>query len=86
MAESRVTGGLPATTPASGGATPAVRAAQRAFFDAALTQAGAATAVTRQAASPPQAVQTRVRAERATPEPPPSGRVLRPGSFLDIKV
>ena len=85
MAEMRVTGGLPATTPSTA-ATPAVRASQRAFFNAALTQAGATTAVTRQTASAPQPAPTRVRAEPVAGEPPPSGRLLRPGSFLDIKV
>lgn len=85
MADVRATGGLPATTPSTA-ATPAVRASQRAFFNAALTQAGATTAVARQTASTPQPAATQVRPERVAGEPPPSGRLLRPGSFLDIKV
>ena len=69
-------------------------AAQRAFFAAALGQAPAA------AAAPQAQVQPQVQRVAAAPQPaaPPAGRIptnlppdpptriLRPGSFLDIKV
>ncbi len=57
----------------------AVRAAQRAFFDAALAGAGTVSAT-----------QPKVTVASAAPsvnaEPPQPGRMLRPGSLLDIKV
>ena len=58
----------------------AARAAQRAFFEAAL---GGASAV----ASPGQKIapSTPVQPSRADPSTPPT-RLLRPGSLLDIKV
>ncbi|MBS0297338.1 MAG: hypothetical protein JSR45_13595 [Proteobacteria bacterium] len=69
----------------SGGA----RAAQRAFFEAALgkVEAPAAPAPTRPAVEtparpqPPQPTVTRIN----IPDEPPS-RLMRPGSFVDIKV
>ena len=75
-----VTPQLPARATPAGGAR---SAAQRAFFDAALakTTAPAAPAATVQA---PQPGVTRLRAETVQAEPP--GRILRPGSLLDIKV
>lgn len=83
---------LPATTAPSAG--DARSAAQRAFFQAALTKAGAtapASAPTRaaapQATSASRAVQpavTRVTNE-TTAQPQPT-RILRPGSIVDIKV
>jgi hypothetical protein len=92
---------IPSTgpTPATPRPTPrseAARAAQKAFFDAARTNAAAP------AAAPPPAVPVRpVSAVRATTEAPaprrvqptavtdapdPTRRLPRPGSLLDIKV
>jgi hypothetical protein len=64
----------------------AVKAAQRAFFDVALTQAQAASPVRSplQAPSPPVA-HTPVQVS-FDPSSPPPARTLRPGSLLDIKV
>jgi hypothetical protein len=67
-------------------------AAQRAFFNAALVKAGASAAPAAPVAAAPvraesRAVQpavTRVRDETAVPPHP--GRILRPGSLIDIKV
>ncbi len=69
----------PATRPAS-----EARAAQRAFFQQAL---GDQTPVRAAAPSDPRALEpqvTRVRT-RPIPEEKPT-RILRPGSFIDIKV
>lgn len=86
MADVRATsgGGVPTPRPA---ATPAVRAAQRAFFDAALQKAAPTSATHRSLASPDQ-TQAAVRPVRVLETEPAetSGRLLRPGSFLDIKV
>ena len=57
----------------------AVRAAQRAFFDAALAGAGTVSA------SAPKAVPTASAAPLSTEGPQP-GRMARPGSLVDIKV
>ena len=57
----------------------AVQAAQRAFFQAALNGAEPASA-TQPRGAPAVAVQA------ARSDAPPSGRLLRPGSLLDIKV
>ncbi len=65
------------------GATPArseaVKAAQRAFFQAALNGVGPVTVV-----QPP--VSPTVKVQAARPEANPPSRLLRPGSLLDIKV
>ena len=59
---------------------PEARAAQRAFFDAALTRAAAA-------APRPEPVRAAAAAARTTAEPEAQPqRYLRPGSLLDIKV
>jgi hypothetical protein len=75
-----------APTPPAGRAE-AVKAAQRAFFNAALVQAQPTAelkrAVTTAAASEPQT--TRLNAT-VVPDSAPTGRLLRPGSLLDIKV
>lgn len=67
------------SAPASG-----ARAAQRAFFDAALQQTTSVAQTRRAVEPPPRAVQPKTTALRA--EPPEPGRLLRPGSLLDIKV
>ncbi len=69
--------------------SPARAAAQRAFFDAALNKAGAPAApvaAPRVQAITPKPGVTRLRAETVQPQPDPPGRILRPGSLLDIKV
>ena len=81
-----------ATPPSVGGQAPstgaseAARAAQRAFFQAALgrTQATAAPAPTPLRA---ETINVRTTAPAPSPEPAqPGDRILRPGSLLDIKV
>lgn len=78
------------TTPANG----ARMAAQRAFFDTALSKAGAPTApqattapraAAAAASNPVQPAVTRLRAETTIPQEAPT-RILRPGSLIDIKV
>ena len=97
MALPPITGRAPVPSTASTPATDARSAAQRAFFQAALAKTGAAAAPaapTRAlapqaapAARESRAVQpavTRVKDETvAQPQP---GRILRPGSIVDIKV
>jgi hypothetical protein len=67
-------------------------AAQRAFFQTALVKAGAPVAPTAPAPSAPvtttaRAVQPGVtRLKDETTVPPHPGRILRPGSLVDIKV
>ena len=93
MALPPVRPGSTPSVPAQATPTPPARsAAQRAFFDAALTKAGAVVTpapVTRpQAASQIQPAAQPLRAERIVinmPDEPPQ-RILRPGSLLDIKV
>lgn len=68
---------LPAVTPQEGAQSSAsLRQAQAAFFRAALGEVQAAPVA--QTSAPPRAA-----AQTSTPE---SGRILRPGSLLDIKV
>lgn len=79
---------LPAKTTPAGGAR---SAAQRAFFDAALSKAGAVTQAQPVARVQTAAIQpgvTRLRGETLQPQPQdePASRILRPGSLLDIKV
>ena len=78
--------GLPLNTPAQGLDLPGARSAQAAFFRAALNQA----------AAPAPAAAVRSAGRTATParpaEPPVAApqreapRILRPGSYLDIRV
>jgi len=99
MADIRITSGLsnvPAARPAAD-RSEAVRAAQRAFFEAALNSNGATTAPAKAAAvTAPRPVTTAPAALSrspavattklaAQPDEPPQ-RLLRPGSLLDIKV
>lgn len=80
MADLRITGGVPA--PVQPQRPEGVRAAQRAFFQAAL-QGVQPAAPTRAAptARPAATVQPQTTAPAAEPQ-----RYLRPGSLLDIKV
>jgi hypothetical protein len=83
---------LPA--PAGQPASAARSAAQRAFFDAALVKAAPAAATVRTAAAQPTAAANQARAvqpavtrlQNETVVPPHPGRLLRPGSLVDIKV
>jgi len=87
VADLRITPGSQALTPAQpAGRDAAVKAAQRAFFNAALTQAAAPAGVRRQTEEParPAAAISRTTMDAASGAPP--DRVLRPGSLLDIKV
>jgi hypothetical protein len=68
-------------------------AAQRAFFQAALAKAGAPDAVAKAPViATPARTQSRAIQPAATPlqdervTPPHPGRILRPGSLIDIKV
>jgi hypothetical protein len=83
MADMKIPGErqLPVARPANPARTEAVRAAQRAFFDAALTAAPAA------ARPAPQAAQAQEASPRAaSPAQDATQRYLRPGSRVDIKV
>ncbi|WP_293827836.1 hypothetical protein [uncultured Brevundimonas sp.] len=81
--------GLPLNTPAQGLDLPGARSAQAAFFRAALNQAASAPTP-----APAAAVMSAVRtATPARPAEPPvaapqreAPRILRPGSYLDIRV
>ncbi len=88
MADVRITSGSQALTPVQAPArAEAVKAAQRAFFNAALVQAQAPTAVRSAVAAPapPQPQTTRLNAT-VVDDPASTGRMLRPGSLLDIRV
>jgi hypothetical protein len=93
VADVRITSGsqagsLQALTPAQpAGRAEAVKAAQRAFFNAALVQAQAPSPVkSAVAAAPqPQPQTTRLHATLVQ-EAAASDRILRPGSLLDIRV
>ena len=77
---------VPQPTSAPVRTTAEAKAAQRAFFQQALgdaTPVRAAPAVT--APSKPQAAQAAREVRRPIPAEPPA-RVMRPGSFVDIKV
>ena len=70
-------------------ASDAVRQAQRAFFEAALGKAQPAPAAVPQAASrptPSTAVATTPSVRVHAAAQPAPGRILRPGSLIDIKV
>jgi hypothetical protein len=73
---------LPAVRP--GATTPASKDAQRAFFAAALARTAPAQSTTPTVTEAPAAPARPIRAPE--PEPEPTGRYLRPGSLLDIKV
>ncbi len=85
MADFRVTGALPpALQPARQG--DAARAAQRAFFQAALNNTAPVVAPHPVAAQPtPSPPAPRVTAAQATAAGEPN-RFMRPGSLLDIRV
>jgi hypothetical protein len=74
-------------TPATGAPDPARSAAQRAFFDTALRKTGnvgsAPVVAPRVETRAVQPAVTQVRSQPAAPEP---GRILRPGSLLNITV
>ena len=87
--------GLPLNTPAQGLDLPGARSAQAAFFRAALDQARPQTQTQApQRPAPSAAVMSAVRT--ATPARPPepalaapdreAPRIMRPGSYLDIRV
>jgi len=67
-------------------------AAQRAFFNAALVKAGAPAAATKAVAAAPARAESRAvqpavtRLQDETTAQPHPGRILRPGSLIDIKV
>ena len=67
-------------SPNAPGRSEAARAAQRAFFQAALAGAGPVTSASQKIAAPAP-----VQPNRADLSTPPT-RMLRPGSLLDIKV
>jgi hypothetical protein len=70
----------PIQPPATAPARPEARAAQRAFFQAAVTRAAAPAS-----AEPVRSVEAAQRVIRDADAPRPE-RLLRPGSLLDIKV
>lgn len=89
--------GLPLNTPAQGLDLPSARNAQAAFFRAALNQNGMSQAAAPQPApapAPAAAVMSTIRtANPARPVEAPAAppqreepRILRPGSYLDIRV
>lgn len=87
--------GLPLNTPAQGLDLPSARNAQAAFFRAALDQAQTQTQTQApQRTAPSAAIMSAVRTATPArpPEAPPAAptreapRVLRPGSYLDIRV
>ena len=79
--------GSQAVTPGQPGArADAVKAAQRAFFNAALTQTQASAPVRRQTEEPARFVSQPPTQTMDTSSPAPPGRIPRPGSLLDIKV
>ncbi|MFN3838720.1 MAG: hypothetical protein ACK4MI_13510 [Brevundimonas sp.] len=86
--------GLPLNTPAQGLDLPSARNAQAAFFRAALSQAAAPQAPPPQALAPAAAVMSTIRtatparpAEAPVTAPPrEEPRIMRPGSYLDIRV
>lgn len=87
MADLRITPGAQALTPAQpAGRDAAVKAAQRAFFNAALTQTSAPSGVRRQTEEPARPVAAAARTAMDLSSGAQPDRVLRPGSLLDIKV
>lgn len=92
MADLRITPNSQALTPTRvAGASDTVKAAQRAFFNAALGQAPSQTVVrSTSVASASTAVQPVITPRTIVPPPAADTdrptRMLRPGSLLDIKV
>jgi hypothetical protein len=82
-----VTPQQPTSAPVRARGTAEARAAQRAFFQQALGDATPVRAAPVAQTSAPQATRTAQPANvvRRIPEEPPA-RVMRPGSFIDIKV
>ena len=86
--------GLPLNTPAQGLDLPSARNAQAAFFRAALNQTAAPQSAPAPAPAPAAAVMSAIRT--ATPGRPVQApaapaqreepRIMRPGSYLDIRV
>ena len=66
-------------------AAPDVRAAQRAFFQQALGDSTPVRAPARMDVRAPDAAQTTRQIIRPTPAEKPD-RILRPGSFIDVKI
>lgn len=83
MAVGRLPTVLPPAQPTEVRQTPDVRQAQRAFFQAALGQAGVAAP-----AAPPAVARNAAPAPRQAPAEaaPESGRGYRPGSLLDVRI
>lgn len=80
-------GQLPATRPQNAARSEAIRAAQKAFFDAAMNQAPAPAVAPVRAQARPAAVQSAAPVQTAAaPSTEQPQRYLRPGSRLDIKV
>ena len=94
MALTPINGRVPPQPPAAPSPNDARSVAQRAFFQAALdkaqaggTVARAAPVATAPARAESRAVQPAVsRLQGETSVPPHPGRILRPGSLIDIKV
>jgi hypothetical protein len=91
VADLRITPSSQALTPTrAAGASESVKAAQRAFFNAALGQAPAQTVVKSVAATASTAVQPVITPRTIMPQSTADSarptRILRPGSLLDIKV
>lgn len=61
-------------------------AAQRAFFQAALSQAQGAAGPARTTAAAPTAAAVQRTLQAAPPSDEPPQKILRPGSLLDIRV
>ncbi|NBB64738.1 hypothetical protein GVN18_36390 [Pseudomonas sp. ODNR1LW] len=77
--------GLPQTLPPAGGETSSVRNAQAAFFRAALNQVQTSPVQAAPVAPQPTIAAARpAAAQPATEGQPP--RIMRPGTYLDIKV
>lgn len=87
MADLRIPSSLPpAATPTPARTSEAVRAAQRAFFDTALTNASAPSVARPAAAAPAAAAQAKPAVTVSTEGQAPPARPLRPGSLLDIRI
>ncbi|KQP45241.1 hypothetical protein ASF31_08635 [Brevundimonas sp. Leaf280] len=86
--------GLPLNTPAQGLDLPSARSAQAAFFRAALNQNAVDQTATPKPPVPAAAVMSTIRTANparpveAPPAPPQreEARIMRPGSYLDIRV
>ena len=86
--------GLPLNTPAQGLDLPSARSAQAAFFRAALNQNAVDQTAAPKPPVPAAAVMSTIRTANparpveATPAPPQreEPRIMRPGSYLDIRV